>query len=607
MTKKQKRIEELTKEQSELLKAWRSEWFKIGSSTEPADRSAAEAAVTEIYKILGKPQPKFIWAGSPAQAVRTAAIMTEEVQENISRTIDGGLRNFIDTCIEVGTVNNEIRKKLAQDLRGYLYHEFMEAGNNWKDRLDLYSFFLNNNPQTSVQVTQELHAKKSELKINLAYRKKRNTRTDTFPVYRELRSKLSRIFSTLVVAESEALVATSDTTSEEILRAAGLSRGSILISEALRDISVGALFSSKVFATADSQESFTSGLSALKDSLEFKKMDSLSEWNSKDDAIREQVGKKAFGQALPDEVEAHASPATISASILGELDKKGWELVKNLQDEVKEMLKEYEGFADSLKIIDARGEPEKIFEALNDMCTAAVEAAGTTLEKVAKHINAGIHNVVHQSRFYGQHESYWIAFYCFCQEVLGVEYEEESAHLLKLWETLARSTGWWWAYDNICIMTERQSKISWSDDPVPVLHCEDGPAIAYPDGWEIYSWRGTTVPKNWITNPETLTAADALAEQNAELRRSACEILGWDKILVELKAEVIDEDANPQVGLLLRADLPEAPGSKFLKVECGTGRTFVIPVPENMMLAIEANAWTYGLTIDEYKQLEVRT
>jgi hypothetical protein len=42
-----------------------------------------------------------------------------------------------------------------------------------------------------------------------------------------------------------------------------------------------------------------------------------------------------------------------------------------------------------------------------------------------------------------------------------------------------------------------------------------------------------------------------------------------------------------------------------LRVRCGTGREFVLAVPPTVLSAREANAWTYGLSPEEY-QLEAR-
>ena len=84
------------------------------------------------------------------------------------------------------------------------------------------------------------------------------------------------------------------------------------------------------------------------------------------------------------------------------------------------------------------------------------------------------------------------------------------------------------------------------------------------------------------------------------------EIIGWDKVIEQLKPTVIDKNEDPMIGELLEVNLPDSGRERFLKVLCGTGRTFVIPVPNHLKSANSANAWTYGLSVTEFAP-EVRT
>lgn len=63
------KINSLTAEQEIRLPQFRDEWFRIGCSTAPADRPRAEAAITEMYRIIGKDKPQFIWFDSPATCI----------------------------------------------------------------------------------------------------------------------------------------------------------------------------------------------------------------------------------------------------------------------------------------------------------------------------------------------------------------------------------------------------------------------------------------------------------------------------------------------------------------------------------------------------------
>ena len=137
------------------------------------------------------------------------------------------------------------------------------------------------------------------------------------------------------------------------------------------------------------------------------------------------------------------------------------------------------------------------------------------------------------------------------------------------------------------------------------IHNPQGPAIVWGDEKQ-YWWRGVKVPEKWITDPDSVDPKDALTWENMEQRAALCEILGWGKILKTLNPKVIDTDPDPEIGELLEVDIPDAPGSKFLRVLCGTGREFCLAVPPDMKTALQANAWSWGLDKEEYKP-EVRT
>ena len=173
---------------------------------------------------------------------------------------------------------------------------------------------------------------------------------------------------------------------------------------------------------------------------------------------------------------------------------------------------------------------------------------------------------------------------------------------LKYLNHLCRSVGWVLPSQKACFVSERPKILKVDDRGLP--HCEDGPAIEYPDGFSIYAWHGLRFPKKWIT--QTPSPSEALNWPNLEQRRVACELVGWENIIDKLNGRVIDKDTNPEIGELVRVNLPDSSPEKFLRVVCGTGRKFAMPVPPNMQTARQANAWTWGLEPDEYNP-EIRT
>src|SRR5207253_2987035 len=94
---------------------------------------------------------------------------------------------------------------------------------------------------------------------------------------------------------------------------------------------------------------------------------------------------------------------------------------------------------------------------------------------------------------------------------------------------VARSTGWWWAFRDVAILTERPVVVHRDDRGR--LHCSDGLALAYPDGWGICAWHGVRVPDQVILTPRSLTVEQIRDEQNVEVRRVMLERFGQERYL----------------------------------------------------------------------------
>jgi hypothetical protein len=202
---------------------------------------------------------------------------------------------------------------------------------------------------------------------------------------------------------------------------------------------------------------------------------------------------------------------------------------------------------------------------------------------------------------FGSQEAGWLSFYDYFVEACDFEFPQ-----LEGLNDLAYTSGWCAIFDTWACIMDRPLFIKFDEDNR--LHSETGPAIEYADGFKVYAWHGTAVPDEWIADKGHLTAQMALNWENMEQRRAACEILGWDNILKTLKAKVIDEDEDKMIGTLLRVNLPGLGKEQFLRVLCGTGREFAIPVPPTVKTALEANAWSYNMPLDAFgRGPEVRT
>jgi hypothetical protein len=189
---------------------------------------------------------------------------------------------------------------------------------------------------------------------------------------------------------------------------------------------------------------------------------------------------------------------------------------------------------------------------------------------------------------HGQHDGAWLAPFDGVPQLAGLA-------------RVARSAGWWWPYERVAVLTERPAALH--RDNVGRLHHGDGPALSYPDGWQLYAWRGMPIPPEVAAELPNLTVKRIQAEENAEVRRVMLEFFGFDRYLRECDAKKVHID---ETGVLWRADLPNDEPLVMVEVvnstpePDGTRRTYFLRVPPTIRTARAAVAWTFGLTEEEY-------
>jgi hypothetical protein len=170
---------------------------------------------------------------------------------------------------------------------------------------------------------------------------------------------------------------------------------------------------------------------------------------------------------------------------------------------------------------------------------------------------------------YGQHDANWLAFYRFFRDELGLIGETQK--LKGLWE-LCQSAGWALPCEKVCFISERHSVLK--RDENGRLHCADGPALAYPDGFKLYKWHGADVPEWAVKTPEKISAEAIAAERNAETRRALLEMFGREKLLAHCQklqsddwgalyrnAGILDVNGDPYCFVKVANATPEPDGS----------------------------------------------
>jgi hypothetical protein len=126
-------------------------------------------------------------------------------------------------------------------------------------------------------------------------------------------------------------------------------------------------------------------------------------------------------------------------------------------------------------------------------------------------------------------------------QAIGEYKWEASDEYLDLLDTLVKSGGRWYPFENIVVHCERPLAVSF--DAQNRFHCETGPALHYRgDHMPAYYLQGRAVTKKLVEGRDKLTAKDVLAEGNQEVRRLMLDVIGIEKFLKEVGGKAIKSD-----------------------------------------------------------------
>jgi hypothetical protein len=162
--------------------------------------------------------------------------------------------------------------------------------------------------------------------------------------------------------------------------------------------------------------------------------------------------------------------------------------------------------------------------------------------------------------------------------------------------------GWWWAFGSVAIVSSAPSVLE--RDPENRLHCERGPALAYPDGWAIWAIHGVRVPERLVTNPRSLSVEEIVHERDLAIRRAMLERLGYERFVRKARLKPVQAD---RFGRLYRLDPHWTEPIALVEVlnstpePNGSRRRYFLYVPPTVRTAHQAVAWTFGLGPKEYR------
>jgi hypothetical protein len=161
----------------------------------------------------------------------------------------------------------------------------------------------------------------------------------------------------------------------------------------------------------------------------------------------------------------------------------------------------------------------------------------------------------------------WRAWTSYFRDVCGLELPGDLWDRDRAYAQAQQSAGWWWPHRQFVMVCDRPKEIhrervgpdGWGSHR---LHHDTGPAISWRDGFALYFVHGVRVRERVVMRPETITAAEVLAEPNSEVQRIMAERMGWERFLAESGAEEIHRD---DWGILYRRRLVDE-DALFVKV-----------------------------------------
>ena len=141
---------------------------------------------------------------------------------------------------------------------------------------------------------------------------------------------------------------------------------------------------------------------------------------------------------------------------------------------------------------------------------------------------------------------------------------------------VARSSGMWWPFEGVAIMTDRPAQLHVNEKYL--LHGPDGPAVVYRDGWSAYAWNGKAVPEKWIMQPEAVPPR---------------EYKGFDPTFAQyVKGKVrpaVKPKKRSKPDAILKAALPVDPGARLEQLRAHAGGK--LPLYDRYQAGAHRDVW----------------
>ncbi|HEY9759143.1 MAG TPA: hypothetical protein V6C97_28510 [Oculatellaceae cyanobacterium] len=195
-----------------------------------------------------------------------------------------------------------------------------------------------------------------------------------------------------------------------------------------------------------------------------------------------------------------------------------------------------------------------------------------------------------------------VPFYDFlCDELPELPIGPSNRKRAKSFLNLVKETPCALFFDKVALISEHPLVLE--TDENGRLHSASGPALAFGDGYRLYSWHGTTVGRLIIEQPEGIKVEHIIKEWNAEIRRVMIDRYGSSRFIIDCGATEVHRD---ECGVLYRKEFTNDEALVMVKVinstpePDGSFKEYFLRVPPIMTTAREAVAWTFDMDPHEY-------
>ena len=270
------------------------------------------------------------------------------------------------------------------------------------------------------------------------------------------------------------------------------------------------------------------------------------------------------------------------------------DIIKNLKSSINADLRDYflndlvNNFAemnlDALKT-------DLIFKLRADLKLADLEVS--LRRSLGHNVMVGLWSSIKHSRWTVLMDFYWaksqFAYYA-AGVIAGAKHDPQKWEMYKL---IVQNLDIILPFEDICIVCDRPVKISWHD--TGGIHCEDGPAVEYADGYSLWAIEGYLVPKQVVMAPETQTLEEIHLEKNEEIKRIRINRYGWGRYVVESSAELLDFSMPRYGGMesLFKTTI----GVVLCTCDPSTGRPYSLEVPPSTTTCEEAQRYLLALDV----------